>query len=130
MRTVPSLLLAAVVALGSACTTMGPGGLNATTSPATVDVTGSWAGTWAYENQSRGAGTLSGTLEQSGGKLSGNLTIIGPGGTDYRVVGFVSGNDITLSQPTPGNLTVDASGNQMTGIINGWDNAKITLHKQ
>jgi len=59
-----------------------------------------------------------------------NLTIIGPGGTDYRVVGFVSGNDITLSQPTPGNLTVDASGNQMTGIINGWDNAKITLHKQ
>ena len=73
---------------------------------------------------------MTGNLEQTGQRLSGNLTVIGPGGTDYRVIGFVSGSDITLSQPTPGNLTVSANGDEINGVMNGWDNAKITLRKQ
>jgi hypothetical protein len=61
-------------------------------------------------------------------KLSGNLTLIGAGGQDYAVVGIVSGNEIKLSQPTFGTLNVN--GNEMSGIMDGWDNAKITLRKQ
>src|ERR1700745_4252067 len=107
MRTASSLLLAALVVLTSACTTTGPTEISSASAPSSINVTGSWAGTYAYENQSRGAGTVTGNREQTGQRLAGNLTMIGPGGTDYRVIGFVSGSDITLSQPTPGNLTVN-----------------------
>ena len=60
--------------------------------------------------------------------LSGNLTMFGPGGTDYPVVGVISGNEVKLSQPTFGTLTV--KGNEMSGILDGWDNARITLRRQ
>ncbi len=71
---------------------------------------------------------MTGTFQQDGQKLSGNLRLTGVGGRDYTVVGFVSGNEIKLSQPAIGTLTVN--GNEMNGIIDAWDNAKITLRKQ
>ena len=79
-------------------------------------------------NQSRGGGAATGTLQQGGDKLSGNLTMFTPGGRDYSVVGFVSGNEVKLTQPTIGTLMVN--GNEMRGILDGWDNAKITLRRQ
>src|SRR5207247_2576866 len=98
------------------------------TAPPTVDVTGKWAGDWSFENPRLGAGTLSGTLQQAGDKLSGTFTIIGGGGTvrypSARIVGFVSGNEVRLSQPSSGTLTVNA--NELRGIINGLHAASVT----
>lgn len=126
MRTVLGVLLVTVMIVGFGGAAMAQMAVNA--SPASVDVTGPWAGTYAYQNQSRGAGTVTGTFQQDGQKLSGNLTLTGVGSQDYTVVGFVSGNEVKLSQPAFGTLTVN--GNEMNGIIDGWDNAKITLRKQ
>jgi hypothetical protein len=127
MRTVVSTLLVAGLILVSGSFTMVAAGADAAT-PAGVDVTGPWGGTWAYQNQSLGAGTANATFQQDGQKLSGNLTMFGPGGTDYAVVGIVSGNQVKLSQPTFGTLTV--KDNEMSGVLDGWDNAKITLRRQ
>ena len=44
------------------------------------------------------------------------------------VTGTVSGNEITLSLPASGYLTV--TGNQMTGSVNGLNVAKLTLRNQ
>jgi len=127
MRTVVSTLLVAGLILVSGSFAMAPAGTDAAT-PASVDVTGPWTGSWVYQNQSLGAGTANATFQQDGQKLSGNLTMYGPGGTDYAVVGVVSGNEVKLSQPTFGTLTVN--GSEMNGILDGWDNAKITLRRQ
>jgi len=97
----------------------------AQTVAAGVDVSGQWVGTYAYQDQSRGAGTAVAAFQQNGEKLSGDLTMYNPGGTVYTVVGSVSGNEIKLTQPTFGTLKVE--GNQITGILDGWDNARITL---
>jgi hypothetical protein len=120
MRTVLGVLLAIVMIVGF--------GAGAMAQSATVNVTGRWAGTYAYQNQSLGAGTVTGVFKQDGPRLSGTLTLTGTGGQDYAVVGFVSGNEIKLSQPAFGTLKVN--GNEMSGIIEPWDNAKITLRKQ
>ncbi len=125
MRSVLGLLLASAMIVVSGCATT-------PTAPPTVDVTGKWAGDWSFENPRLGAGTLSGTLQQAGDKLSGTFTIIGGGGTvrypSAKIVGFVSGNEVRLSQPSSGTLTVNA--NEIRGIINGLHAARVTLSKQ
>ena len=125
MRTSFGLLLVTVMIAASAC---------ATTPAAapTVDVTGKWAGDWSFENPSLGGGTLSGSFQQDGSKVSGNFAIVG-GGSAVRypsatIFGTVSGNEVRLSQPSSGTLTVN--GNQMSGIINGLDAARVTLRRQ
>ena len=45
-----------------------------------------------------------------------------------NVIGAVSGNDIVLTLPATGRLTI--TGNQMTGYINGLSPARVTLRKQ
>jgi hypothetical protein len=127
MKTLVSTLLVAGLILVSGSFTMAPAQPAAAT-PAAVDVSGPWSGDFVYQNQSLGAGTANATFQQDGQKLSGNLTMYGPGGADYAVVGVVSGNEIKLSQPTFGTLTV--SGNEISGILDGFDNAKITLRRQ
>src|SRR5215813_12013171 len=88
--------------------------------PPGVNVSGKWAGTWAYQPSTIGAGTLSGTFQQdSDGKLSGNFLIVG-GGNAVRnpaatIIGFVSGNQVTISQPSSGTLTVNPAGTEMSG---------------
>ena len=99
-----------------------------------TNLTGKWAGTWAYEPSTIGAGTLSGSFQQDGNKLSGNFLIIG-GGSAVRnpsamIIGFISGNQVTLSQPSSGTLTVNADGTEMSGWVNGLDQAQVTLRKQ
>ena len=100
----------------------------AAVAPASADVTGQWSGTWAYQHPEQGAGTMASTFEQNGEKLSGSLTLYGVISRPYTVIGFVRGNQITLSQPTIGNLTIN--GDQITGVLDGWDNARITLRRQ
>ena len=125
MRTLFGMLLAGVMIVGSGCATT-----ESKMAPANVNVTGNWAGTWVYERQSLGQGTLTGTFQQDGDKLNGNFTIIGTGGRVVPIIGFVTGNDVKLSQPAFGTLTVTADGKEMSGWVNGLDNAKVTLKKQ
>jgi hypothetical protein len=44
------------------------------------------------------------------------------------IAGTVSGNEVRLSTPSSGSLSV--SGNEMTGTVNGLNVARITLKKQ
>jgi hypothetical protein len=122
MRTVLGLLLvSAMVAVAGCATTPAAG-------PA-ADVSGSWAGTWSYENPSLGNGDLRGVFQQQGDTLSGRFEVTGPVvNRTANIVGTVSGNDVKLSLPASGTLTV--SGNEMTGWINGLNPAKVTMRKQ
>jgi hypothetical protein len=123
MRAPLGLLFGAVLMAVTACAT-GP------TTPPSVNVTGQWAGTWAYENASVGSGDIRGTFQQDGANVSGNFTISGPNVQNRvaTVTGTISGNEIKLSMPASGYLTV--TGNQMAGSVNGLNVAKLTLRKQ
>ena len=125
MRALIGILVVSVMIVGSGCA-------STPAAPPTVNVTGSWAGTWSFETASLGGGSLRGTFQQDGARVSGNFTIVG-GGSAVRfpaatIIGFVSGNQITLSQPSSGTLTVN--GNEMSGVVNGLDAARVRLQKQ
>jgi hypothetical protein len=123
MRNALGLLLAAVTIAASACA-------SAPAPPPSVNVTGTWAGSWQYENLVNGSGTLRGTFKQDGANLSGNFNVTGPtrSGGVVNLIGFVQGNEVRLSQPASGTLTV--TGNEMSGWVNGFDPAKVTLRRQ
>ena len=122
MRMPLGLLLGTVLLAGAGCATAPAG-------PPSVNVTGQWAGTWAYENPSVGTGDIRGTFQQDGAKVTGNFNITGPVVNRVAIVtGTLSGNEIRLSAPATGYLTV--SGDQMTGVVNGLNVAKLTLRKQ
>lgn len=123
MRALLGLLFGAVLMAVTACAT-GP------TAPPSVNVTGQWAGTWAYENTTLGTGNIQGTFQQDGANVTGNFTVSGPNVINRvaSVTGTISGNEIKLSMPASGYLTV--TGNQMTGSVNGLNVAKLTLRKQ
>ena len=122
MRMPLGLLFGSVLLAGAACAT-------APAVAPSVDVTGQWVGTWAYENPSVGTGDIRGTLKQDGDKISGNFNISGPVVNSVAVVtGTISGNEIRLSAPSTGYMTV--SGNEMTGTVNGLNVAKFKLRKQ
>ena len=123
MRTTLGLLLVSATIAVTACASSGPA------APPSVDVTGTWVGTWAYENVSVGSGDVRGTLKQSGSVVSGDFNVTGPVVNNVaNVSGMVSGNTIRLESPSSGWLTV--TGNQMTGKINGMNVANVTLRKQ
>lgn len=122
-RTSLGLLLVSLVIAVTGCASSGPA------APPSVDVTGSWAGTWAYENVSIGSGQINGTFKQDGAKVTGNFNVTGPVVNGVAtVVGLVSGNEIRLELPSSGWLTV--TGNQMTGKVNGMNVANVTMRKQ
>lgn len=128
MRTLPGrtslgLLLVSVVIAVTGCASSGPA------APPSVDVTGSWSGTWAYENVSIGSGQIIGSFKQDGSKVTGNFTVTGPVVNGVaNVLGIVSGNEIRLELPSSGYMTV--TGNQMTGKVNGMNVANVTMRKQ
>jgi hypothetical protein len=94
-----------------------------------VNVTGNWVGSWQYDNVQMGSGDIRGSFQQDGAKLSGNFDITGPVTNPVaNVTGVVSGNQIELSMPASGWLTV--KGNEISGTINGLNVAKVTLRKQ
>ena len=122
MRWPLGLLIGTVLLAGAACAT-------APAVAPSVNVTGNWAGTWAYENPSVGTGDIRGTLNQDGNKVTGNFNITGPVVNRVAIVtGTIAGNEIRLTSPATGNLTV--SGDEMTGAVNGLNVAKIKMRKQ
>jgi len=122
MRTRLGLLIGSVMVVASACATT-------PSAPPAVNVSGTWTGTWSYENASLGGGDARGTFQQDGDKLSGRFDVTGPVvNRTANIVGTVSGNEVKLSQPSSGTLTV--SGSEMTGWINGLNPAKLTLRRQ
>ena len=127
MRTGVSMFFATLlaVAVGTAAAEVA---VTTAATPSSADVNGSWSGTWTYQHPEQGGGIIVSSFQQTGDKLSGNLTMFGTVGRDYTVVGYVKGNQITLSQPTVGSLTIN--GDEITGFLEGWDNARVSLRKQ
>ena len=114
-------LLTSLMMIMSACATM--------SAPPSVDVTGAWVGTWEYQTVQQGSGDLRGTFQQDGAKLSGNFDVTGPVLNHVAILsGGVSGNEVVLSYPATGRLTVN--GNEMNGIVNGLLPLKVTLRRQ
>jgi hypothetical protein len=123
MRTRFLAVLVTAVAVAGCASLEGP------KAPPSVNVSGNWVGTWQYDYVQNGSGEVRGTFQQDGAKLSGNFNVTGPVlNRTANVAGVVSGNDIYLTMPASGNLTVN--GNVITGTINGLDVAKVTLRKQ
>jgi len=126
MKTRLGVLLASVMVVTSSCATMSG-------APPSVNVTGDWAGQWEYRNVERGSGDLKGTFKQDGATISGNFDVTGPVVNHAALVsGSVSGNDVVLSSPSTGRLTVSGNGTEMIGVVNGLvdDALKITLRRQ
>lgn len=123
MRPGRGLLLGGVLVMAAACATAREA------APPSVNVSGAWAGSWSYENPTLGSGDVRGTFQQDGAKLTGHFDLTGPVvNRTANVIGTVSGNEIILSQPASGSLTV--SGDQIAGRVNGLNVARLTLKKQ
>jgi hypothetical protein len=104
---------------------------SAPSTPPSVNVTGKWQGTWAYEQATLGSGQIVMTLTQTGSKATGNMTVTGaPVDRSGAVTILVSGNDVYLVYPTglTGYLTVSAD--EMKGQIDGLNPANVTLRRQ
>ena len=121
------LVLVSLVLLGvTACATTN----SASTDPPTVDVTGSWAGQWAYTQATLGSGQIQMTLQQSGSKVSGNTTITGtPVPRTGAVNALVSGNTLQLLYPTGVTGRLSVQGDTMSGQLDGLNPANVTLKK-
>ena len=92
------------------CATTSPATAPGSSTPATVDVTGTWRGSFNSPSSVVPVGDLTLVLEQIGSKLTGSLA---PGGT---LEGVVEGNKVSYklaSGRNGGDLVVD--GDQMTG---------------
>jgi len=121
------LLLLSLIVLGvTSCATTD----SASMAPPTVDVTGSWAGQWAYTQATLGSGQIQMTLQQTGSKVSGNTTITGtPVDRSGAINAIVTGNTLQLVYPTgvTGRLTVQ--GDTISGQLGGMNPANVTLKK-
>lgn len=125
MCRVASLLIAGMALLASACATapeIPP------VPPPLVSVTGNWAGTWWTFDGAGGSGRLSGTLFQRGAMVSGEFVVAGRAVNTTFVSGNVVGNEFQVSTPAPGRLLVN--GDEMTGIVYGLAESRITLRRQ
>ena len=119
------LLLVGLVVLGTALFAGAP---SAQTKP---NLTGKWAGTWAYQQTTLGSGQIEMTLTQKGSKASGNMLVTGaPVDRSGAVNLMISGNDVYLIYPTgfTGYLTI--SGDEMKGQIDGTNPANVVMKRQ
>ena len=118
----PLLVSVFVVGITACATTSGP--------PPSVDVTGRWAGTWAYDNPSLGNGQIEMNLKQTAANVDGNLNISGT--RDPRsgpISAIVQGNQVVITRPTDvtGRLTVE--GYTMSGALAGLSSGKMTVKR-
>jgi len=121
------VVLLSLVLLGvTACATSN----SASTAPPTVDVTGSWAGQWAYTQATLGSGQIQMTLQQTGAKVSGNTTITGtPVDRSGAVNALVTGNTLQLLYPTGVTGWLTVQGDTISGQLDGMNPANVTLKK-
>jgi hypothetical protein len=72
---------------------------------------------------------MRGTFLQDGSALNGQFVITGRATVNTTfVAGIVSGNQVTLSTPSPGNLVVN--GGETSSVVNGLTPVKIALRRQ
>src|SRR5688572_436384 len=120
-----AVVLCVVLVLTSACA--GSGG----SAPApTIDVTGSWAGTWATDDQ-RASGDCRLNIKQDDTSVSGVLLMTGvlPVQPSGHIDGTVAGDQFSFSRgPVRASLTV--VGNTMRGPISGLSSpATVNLYR-
>ena len=121
------LLLLSLVLLGvTSCATTD----SASMAPPTVDVTGSWAGQWAYTQATLGSGQIQMTLQQTGSKASGNMTVTGtPVDRSGAVTALVTGNTLQLVYPTGVTGWLTVQGDAISGQLGGMNPANVTMKK-
>jgi hypothetical protein len=123
MRVLLGVLIAGVMVAWSACATAPP------PPPPSVDVSGTWAGTWSAFEGAGGTGDLNGIFRQDGATLYGNFELRNPTTTQYSYVsGVVRANEITLFAPSEGSLVVN--GDEMTGTVQGIVKGRVKLRRQ
>jgi hypothetical protein len=119
------LLLVGLVVLGTAVFASAP---SAQTKP---NVSGKWAGTWAYQQASLGSGQIEMTLTQKGTKATGNMVVTGtPTDRSGAVNLMISGSDVYLVYPTGFTGYLKISGDEMKGQIDGMNPANVVLKRQ
>ena len=125
MKRVPymlvTILLMAVLVVIAGC-----GGEGTSKSQETLDLTGTWSGDW-WRSDGDEEGTLTVALIQSGGSLSGDMTVTSTTfsySRDTTVSGTVEGSDVVFGIAIGGNGaivtidyegTVSEDGDQMSG---------------
>jgi hypothetical protein len=120
-----SLLSGALALMLSGCAAIG-----SSTAPPSVDVSGKWAGTWAFRNPTMGSGDVFMNLKQRGADASGDLMVTGPTTAEPTYFeGTVSGSSVVLKLPYLSG-TLDVSGDEMKGVINGIMPANVSLRRQ
>ena len=119
------LLLVGLVVLGTAVFASVP---SAQTKP---NLSGKWAGTWAYQQASLGSGQIEMTLTQKGSKATGNMVVTGaPVDRSGAVNLMISGNEVYLVYPTGFTGYLKISGDEMKGQIDGMNPANVVLKRQ
>ena len=119
------LLLVGLVVLGSAVGASAP---SAQTKP---NLSGKWAGTWAYQQASLGSGQITMTLTQKGSKATGDMVVTGaPVDRTGAVTVMISGNEVYLVYPTGFTGYLKISGDEMKGQIDGLNPANVVLKRQ
>ena len=126
MRRLASFLIALMTVAAFGCaTTPGP----PPPPQFTVNVSGNWLGTWWAFDGEGGSGDIRGRFLQDGTTVNGEFVVTGRVNVNTTFVsGVVSGNQVILSTPSPGNLVVN--GAEMSGVVSGLTPVKITLRKQ
>lgn len=120
-----SLLIGALALMLSGCAAIG-----SSTAPPSVDVSGKWAGTWAFRNPTMGSGDVFMNLKQRDADASGDLMVTGPTTAEPTYFeGTVSGSSVVLKLPYLSG-TLDVSGDEMKGVINGIMPANVSLRRQ
>lgn len=122
MRALITVLIGGLMVAVSACATTPP------PAPPSVDVSGTWVGTWSAFEGTGGSGDLKGEFRQDGATLYGNFELKDPSVHRTYVSGMVTGNEIKLFGPSEGSLVV--VGDEMTGTVLGIVRAQVKLRKQ
>ena len=127
MNYVQKLLIAGLMVVIGGCA---GAGASKPSEPPSVNVTGKWAGTWAFRNPTMGSGQVSMDLKQDGARVTGPMTVSGPTSAEpTNFAGTVSGNMITLDA-AHGSGTLTVKGDEMTGMVYGIMPATVGLKRQ
>jgi len=127
MKMLSGIMIALVTLVAAGCA----GGVGPAAVAPTVDITGTWVGSWVATNPALGSGAIEMTLKQTGSQYSGNLLITGtPTDPSGPTEGVVSGNEVRILRPTSVTGSLTAQGDSMSGSIAGMLEAKVTLQRQ